>query len=44
MFSPLAWTLGFALLGAVVLTFTFVPALASVLLKKDVKKKSTMFL
>ena len=25
MFSPLAWTLGFALLGAVILTFTFVP-------------------
>lgn len=44
MFSPLAWTLGFALLGAVILTFTFVPALASVLLKKDVKEKHSIFI
>jgi len=38
MFSPLAWTLGFALLGAVILTFTFVPPLASVLLRRDVRE------
>ncbi|HWZ03432.1 MAG TPA: CusA/CzcA family heavy metal efflux RND transporter [Mucilaginibacter sp.] len=43
MFSPLAWTLGFALLGAVILTFTFVPALASILLRKDVKEKHNVF-
>jgi cobalt-zinc-cadmium resistance protein CzcA len=43
MFSPLAWTLSFALLGAVILTFTFVPALASVLLRKDVKEKHNIF-
>jgi cobalt-zinc-cadmium resistance protein CzcA len=43
MFSPLAWTLGFALLGAVILTFTLVPALASVLLRKDVKEKHNGF-
>src|SRR6201746_2032889 len=43
MFSPLAWTLGFALLGAVILTFTFVPALASVLLNKNVKEKHNVF-
>jgi cobalt-zinc-cadmium resistance protein CzcA len=43
MFSPLAWTLGFALLGAVILTFTFVPALSSVLLRKDVKEKHNVF-
>jgi cobalt-zinc-cadmium resistance protein CzcA len=43
MFSPLAWTLGFALLGAVILTFTFVPALASYLLRKDVKEKHNVF-
>ena len=43
MFSPLAWTLSFALLGAVILTFTFVPALASVLLRKDVKEKHNVF-
>ena len=39
MFSPLAWTLGFALLGALILTFTFVPAMASVLLRKNVKER-----
>ena len=43
MFSPLAWTLGFALLGAVIFTFTFVPALASVLLDKNVKEKNNLF-
>jgi heavy metal efflux system protein len=43
MFSPLAWTLGFALLGALILTFTFVPAMASVLLKKDVREKHNIF-
>ncbi|WP_017257488.1 efflux RND transporter permease subunit [Pedobacter arcticus] len=44
MFSPLAWTLSFALLGALVLTFTLVPALSSVLLKKDVKEKHNLVL
>ena len=43
MFSPLAWTLGFALLGALILTFTFVPAMASVLLKKDVRERHNIF-
>lgn len=44
MFSPLAWTLGFALLGALILTFTLVPVMASVLLKKNVKEKHNFFL
>ncbi|SKC95403.1 cobalt-zinc-cadmium resistance protein CzcA [Chitinophaga ginsengisegetis] len=44
MFSPLAWTLGFALLGALILTFTLVPALAGVLLRKNVKEKHNVFL
>jgi heavy metal efflux system protein len=39
MFSPLAYTLGFALLGALIFTLTLVPVLASVLLKKNVKEK-----
>ncbi|MDB5109399.1 MAG: Cobalt-zinc-cadmium resistance protein CzcA [Mucilaginibacter sp.] len=43
MFSPLAWTLGFALLGALILTFTFVPAMASVLLNKNVKERHNIF-
>jgi cobalt-zinc-cadmium resistance protein CzcA len=39
MFSPLAWTLGFALLGALIFTLTLVPVLSSILLKKNVKEK-----
>ncbi|RFS16628.1 efflux RND transporter permease subunit [Emticicia sp. C21] len=40
MFSPLAWTLGFALLGALIFTLTLVPVLCSILLKKNVKEKN----
>jgi heavy metal efflux system protein len=43
MFSPLAWTLGFALLGALIYTLTLVPALASILLRKNVKEKHNFF-
>lgn len=39
MFSPLAYTLGFALLGALIFTLTLVPALSSILLQKNVKEK-----
>lgn len=41
MFSPLAWTLGFALLGALIFTLTLVPVLSSILLNKNVKEKHT---
>ena len=43
MFSPLAWTLGFALLGALIFTLTLVPVLVSILLKKDVREKDNRF-
>src|ERR1700709_2942926 len=43
MFSPLAWTLGFALLGALILTLTLVPLLCSILLRKNVKEKHNRF-
>ncbi len=43
MFSPMAYTLGFALLGALIFTLTLVPALSSVLLKKNVKEKHNPF-
>ena len=43
MFSPLAYTLGFALLGALIFTLTLVPVLAHVLLNKDVKEKNNFF-
>lgn len=39
MFSPLAFTLGFALLGALIFTLTLVPLLVSILLKKNVKER-----
>lgn len=39
MFSPLAWTLGFALLGALLFALTLVPVMTSLLLRKNVKEK-----
>lgn len=44
MFSPLAYTLGFALLGALIFTLTLVPVLSSLFLKKNVKEKKNRFL
>jgi cobalt-zinc-cadmium resistance protein CzcA len=40
LFSPLAYTLGFALLGALLFTLTLVPVLCSILFAKDVREKS----
>ncbi len=40
MFSPLAYTLSFALLGALIYTLTLVPVLASYLLNKNVKERN----
>ncbi|HEY4107726.1 CusA/CzcA family heavy metal efflux RND transporter [Puia sp.] len=39
LFAPLAYTLGFALLGALIFTLTLVPVLVNVLLRKNVKEK-----
>ncbi len=39
MFSPLAFTLGFALLGALITTLTLVPVMISILLNKNVREK-----
>lgn len=44
MFSPLAYTLGFALLGALVFTLTLVPVMASLLLGRDVRERHNPFL
>lgn len=44
MFSPLAYTLGFALLGALVFTLTLVPVLSALLLKKNVYERRNPFL
>ena len=40
MFSPLAWTLSFALIGALLFTLTLVPVLASILLNKSAKERN----
>jgi heavy metal efflux system protein len=40
MFSPLAYTLGFALVGALIFTLTLVPVLVSILLNKNVREKN----
>ncbi|MCP9612583.1 efflux RND transporter permease subunit [Coprobacter tertius] len=43
MFSPLAYTLGFALLGALLFTLTLVPVMSSMLLKKNVRERNNFF-
>ena len=43
MFSPLAYTLGFALLGALIFTLTLVPVLSHILLNKNVREKKNRF-
>ena len=43
MFSPLAYTLGFALIGALITTLTLVPVLISILLQKNVHEKHNPF-
>jgi heavy metal efflux system protein len=39
MFSPLAYTLGFALLGALITTLTLVPVLVNLLLRRNVRER-----
>ena len=43
MFSPLAYTLSFALLGSLITTLTLVPVLISILLNKNVREKHNPF-
>ena len=40
MFSPLAFTLGYALLGSLILSLTYVPVMCKVLLVKPIREKS----
>ncbi|CCG98243.1 heavy metal efflux pump, CzcA family [Fibrella aestuarina BUZ 2] len=39
LFSPLAWTIGFALLGALIVSLTLIPLLCSLFLKKNVRER-----
>jgi len=43
MFSPLAYTLGFALVGALLFTLTLVPVLSALLLNRNVREKNNFF-
>lgn len=43
MFSPLAFTLGFALIGALLFTLTLVPVLSHMMLNKNVREKHNPF-
>ena len=44
MFSPLAFTLGFALLGALLFTLTLVPVLSSIMLRKNVRERENFII
>ncbi|MES2387965.1 MAG: CusA/CzcA family heavy metal efflux RND transporter [Bacteroidota bacterium] len=44
MFSPLAFTLGFALLGALIISLTLVPVLCSILLNVRVRERENPFI
>lgn len=42
MFKPMAFTVGFALVGALLLSLTYVPMMCSLLLSRDRKEKETI--
>lgn len=42
MFSPLAFTLGYALTGSLILSITYVPAMMKVLLRKNIVEKENI--
>lgn len=42
MFSPLAFTLGYALLGSLLLSLTYVPAMCKVLLKNGINERESL--
>ena len=42
MFKPMAFTVGFALIGALILSLTYVPMMCSLVLKKNLKEKETI--
>lgn len=42
MFSPLAFTLGYALVGSLLLSITYVPAMCKVLLTKNIEEKENI--
>ncbi|MBY0434155.1 MAG: efflux RND transporter permease subunit, partial [Cyclobacteriaceae bacterium] len=43
LFHPLAYTIGFALVGALIISLTLVPILCSLLLRKNVRERENIF-
>lgn len=42
MFSPLAFTLGYALVGSLILSITYVPAMCKVMLRKNIRERENI--
>ncbi len=42
MFKPMAQTVSFALIGALILSFTYVPMMSSLFLKRNIKERTTI--
>lgn len=42
MFKPMAFTVGFALIGALLLSLTYVPMMSDLILKRDMSEKETI--
>ncbi|MBN8568042.1 MAG: CusA/CzcA family heavy metal efflux RND transporter [Ignavibacteria bacterium] len=42
MFKPMAFTVGFALIGALLLSLTYVPMMSDLILKRDMKEKENI--
>lgn len=42
MFSPLAFTLGYALIGSLILSITYVPAMCKLILTKNIREKENI--
>ena len=44
LFSPLAYTIGFALMGSLIISLTLIPMLCTLLLRKNIREKENPFI
>ena len=44
LFSPLAYTIGFALIGSLIISLTLIPMLCTLLLRKNIREKENPFI
>jgi cobalt-zinc-cadmium resistance protein CzcA len=44
LFSPLAYTIGFALMGSLIISLTLIPMLCTLLLKKNIRERENPFI